>query len=245
MRDLAKFRFIADLVASVRHALQGRDDRDAVEGCQGTPAGGGCSTRAWTRRQRQRDGSTAGGHPRFLGRYLSRHPRPHPGAEVLPQARWTQPPRTPDARSRKLSDRERAGAFPPGLARGDGSRDRASGEAGMVGRGALRRERCIRKCGWPPAAPPSVRRSRHPQRSFVCPATADVRGHRLARGELTTLPARSPTKSAMNRRSARARQRRRTGTCGDAPSSMVRWRSSDQARRSVVCAAGSRCSVQR
>ena len=33
--------------------------------------------------------------------------------------------------------------FVRGLARGDGSGDCASGEAGMVGRGALRRERCL------------------------------------------------------------------------------------------------------
>src|SRR5829696_6528630 len=42
----------------------------------------------------------------------------------------------------------RPGAFPKRFARGDGSRDRASDEAGMVGCGPLRRERCSRKkCG--------------------------------------------------------------------------------------------------
>ena len=47
------------------------------------------------------------------------------------------PARRP-GRSRRVS-REKAGAFSQGLARGDGSRDRASGEAGMVGRGTLRK----------------------------------------------------------------------------------------------------------
>ena len=46
---------------------KGEMTRDAVEGCQGTAAGGGCSTRVWTRRERQREGSAAGGHPHFWG----------------------------------------------------------------------------------------------------------------------------------------------------------------------------------
>src|SRR5215217_609677 len=46
---------------------RGEMTRDAVEWCQGTAVGGGCSTRAWTRRERQRDGSAAGGHENFLG----------------------------------------------------------------------------------------------------------------------------------------------------------------------------------
>jgi len=59
--------------------------------------------------------------------------------------------------------------------REDDSRDRASGEAGMVGCGVLRRERCSRKKrGWPPAALPSACRSRRPQESPVRPASADV-----------------------------------------------------------------------
>ena len=57
----------------------------------------------------------------------------------LSKAHRTQPPRTPDARSCKVSERERAGAFPPRSCEGGGSRDRASGEAGMVGCGALRK----------------------------------------------------------------------------------------------------------
>jgi hypothetical protein len=119
--------------------------RDAVEWCQGTSAGGGCSTRVWTRRQRQRDGSAAGGHPRFLGDTYPAILVPHPGADNLPQAHQSRTPRSPDARSCEAWAREKPGAFAGCLARGVGSRDRASGEAGMVGRGALRRERCIRK----------------------------------------------------------------------------------------------------
>src|SRR5215217_1795937 len=46
---------------------RGEMTRDAVEWCQGTAVGGGCSTRAWTRRERQRDGSAAGGHENFWG----------------------------------------------------------------------------------------------------------------------------------------------------------------------------------
>jgi hypothetical protein len=45
----------------------------------------------------------------------------------------------------------------------------------MVGRGVLRRERCSRqKRGWPPAALPSVYRSRRLQGSPVRPAPADA-----------------------------------------------------------------------
>ena len=83
---------------------------------------------------------------------------------------------------RSLGPREGRGRS-PGTARGDGSRDRASGEAGMVGCGALRRERGFqKKRGWPPAALPSVRRSRGPQGSPVRLTTTDVQdtGSRMA-----------------------------------------------------------------
>ena len=73
-------------------------------------------------------------------------------------------PTKPDARSCEAWARERPGAFAQGLARGDGLRDRASGEAGMVSRGALRRERCLRKNAdgplprFHPAAVPDISR---------------------------------------------------------------------------------------
>jgi hypothetical protein len=75
----------------------------------------------------------------------------------------------------KPGSARRPGACPQRFARGDGSRDRASDEAGMVGCGALRRERCSRKkCGWSHAGLQSVYRSRRPQGSPVRPARADV-----------------------------------------------------------------------
>src|SRR5215217_6185009 len=53
-----------------------------------------------------------GGHENFFGRYLSRHPRSQPGADLLPQANRSRPPRTPDARSGEAWAREKAGGVP-------------------------------------------------------------------------------------------------------------------------------------
>ena len=154
---------------------KGEMTRDAVKWCQGTAAGRGRPTRAWMRRERQGDGSAAGGHVNF---FWDTYPailvpslaatscRKHTGAGLHEH---------PMRDLAKLEPREKAGAFPQEFSRGDGSRDRASGEAGMVGCGAPRRERCSRKKrGWPPAGLPSVCRSRHPQGSPVRPAPADV-----------------------------------------------------------------------
>jgi hypothetical protein len=59
-----------------------------------------------------------------------------------------------------------------------------------------------KKSSWPPAALPSAFRFRHPQRSFVRPATADVRG-RCCTWQLATGSGdvRRATKLAMNRKS--------------------------------------------
>ena len=76
---------------------------------------------------------------------------------------------------RSLDPQEGRGRSRRSSREGDGSRDRASGEAGMVGCGALRRERCSRKkCGWLPAVRPSACSSRRLQGSPVCPASADA-----------------------------------------------------------------------
>ena len=119
----------------------------------------------------------------------------------LPEPHRTRPPRTPDARSCKLSERERAGAFPPRSCEGTvhGIAHQVKPEW-WVARRSGRRWSSLKKCGWPPAALPSVCRSRRPQGSLVRPATADVRGHCVARGELTTVAgdARRATKSAMS-----------------------------------------------
>jgi hypothetical protein len=108
---------------------KGEMTHDAVEWCQGTSAGGGCSTRVWTRWQRQRDGSAAGGHPRFWGRYLSRHPRPTPAPTACRKRTRAGPHEAPMRDLAKPGPARRPGAFARGLARGDSSRDRASGEA--------------------------------------------------------------------------------------------------------------------
>src|SRR5829696_8439302 len=86
--------------------------RDAVEWCQGTAVGGGCSTRAWMRRERQRDGSAAGGHENFFGDTYPAILVPQPGADLLPQADRSRPPRTPDARSGEAWVREKVGGVP-------------------------------------------------------------------------------------------------------------------------------------
>jgi hypothetical protein len=81
----------------------------------------------------------------------------------------------------KAGPAKRPGAFPQRFARGDGSPDHASDEAGMVGCGALRRERCSGKMRMAPCGLPSACRSRRPQGSPVRRA-----GHSVAQGEPTT-----------------------------------------------------------
>jgi hypothetical protein len=93
----------------------------------------------------------------------------------LPEAHRNWRARTPDARSREISDRGRAGAFRCGNATGRFTGLRI-GCSRMAGSGALRGTmRFLKKRGWPPAALSSVRRSRRLQGSPVRPATADVR----------------------------------------------------------------------
>jgi hypothetical protein len=119
----------------------------------------------------------------FSVRYLSRHSRPWLCADGRPQAHRSLAPRSPDAQSCEAWAREKAGGVSTGSRARDGSRDRASGEAGMVGRGALRRERCIRKNAdgplpcFHPAAVPDVSRkaSCAPQRP-TCRDTGAARG---------------------------------------------------------------------
>jgi hypothetical protein len=160
----------------VRITLSGGITRDVVEGCPGTAAGGGCSTCVWTRRERQRNGSAAGGHPRFLGDTYPAIFVPSPTPTSCRKRTGAGLHEHPMRDLAKPGPARRPGAFPRRLARGYGSRDRASDEAGMVGCGALRRERgCQKKRGWPPAELRSACRSRRPQKSPARPATADVR----------------------------------------------------------------------
>ena len=105
---------------------------------------------------------------------------PCPSANIspprcLPEAHRTLPPRTPDARSCRLSERERAGAFTPRSCERTihGIAQQVKPEWWVAGRSG-RRWSSLKKCGWPPAALPSVCRSRHPQKSVVRPATTDV-----------------------------------------------------------------------
>jgi hypothetical protein len=119
----------------------------------------------------------------FFGRYLSRHPRPHPRCR-RPAASAPEPdPTKPRCAILRSMGPRKPGAFAQGLTRGDGSRDRASGEAGTVGRGALRRERCLRKNAdgplprFGPAAVPCIPRNGlcAPQRP-TCMDTGAARG---------------------------------------------------------------------
>jgi hypothetical protein len=92
-----------------------------------------------------------------------------------PKAHQAQPSRTPDARSCEFSERESAGAFPPrsceGKVHGIAHQVKPDGRL----RGAVAAKGFLKKCGWPPAALPSVCRFRRPQGSPVRRATADVR----------------------------------------------------------------------
>jgi hypothetical protein len=133
---------------TARNALQGRDDpgmsRDVVEWCQDTTVGGGRSTHVWMRRERQRDGSAAGGHENFL---------------EIPIPPSTSPARPTCCRKRTgagLHEHLMRDLAKPGPRQGRGVPRRGSRE-GTVRRiahrvkpewwavGALRRERCSRK----------------------------------------------------------------------------------------------------
>jgi hypothetical protein len=102
----------------------------------------------------------------FFGRYLSRHPRPEPSSDAYRKRTGAGLHERPMRDLAKLGPARRPG-FLQRLVRGDGSRDRASDVAGMVGCGALGRERCSRKNAdgplpgfHPPAVPDVLREAR-------------------------------------------------------------------------------------
>jgi hypothetical protein len=194
---------------------------DAVEWCQGTAAGGGCSTRVWTRRERQRDGSAAGGHPRFLKdtypAILVPSPAPTSCRKRTGAGLREHPMRDPA----KLGPREGRGrsrrGSREGRVRGIARRMRPDGGP----RGAAAGKVFQKKCGWPPAGLPSACRSRHPQESPVRPAPADTQNtvSRMVNPAAGSRHAWRATKSAMNRFSfrgpgdrARSRGSARLGT---------------------------------
>jgi hypothetical protein len=83
----------------LRVMLQGRNDPRCSEMVSGHGGGQG-ALHACVDASGTAEGWKRGRGPSaFLGRYLSRHPRPEPGADVLPQAHRSRPPRTTDARS--------------------------------------------------------------------------------------------------------------------------------------------------
>jgi hypothetical protein len=90
---------------------KGEMTRDAVEWCQGTSAGGGCFTRAWTRRQRQRDGSAAGGHPRFWGDTYPAILVPAPASTACRKRTGAGPHEAPMRDLAKPGPARRPGAF--------------------------------------------------------------------------------------------------------------------------------------
>jgi hypothetical protein len=97
---------------SAHHALQGRDD-PRCSGMVSGHSGGQGLLHACVDASGTAEGWKHGRGPSaFLGRHLSRHPRPQPGADVLPQAHRIRPPRTPDARSGEARAREKAGGVP-------------------------------------------------------------------------------------------------------------------------------------
>src|SRR5215213_5845907 len=179
---------------------QGEMTRDAVEWCQGTAVGGGCSTRAWTRRERQRDGSAAGGHENFWGDTYPAILVPSPAPTSCRKRTGAGLHEHPMRDLAKPGPARRPGAFPKRFARGDGSRDRASDGAGMVGCGALRRERCSRKNADGPL--PGLLRLPFPTSPGKLGAPCPCRraGHGVAHGEPATASRHAwrATKSAMN-----------------------------------------------
>jgi hypothetical protein len=122
-------RFIADLAATARHALQGRDD-PRCSGMVSGHAGRRGLLHACVDASATAEGWKRGRGPSaFFGEIPIPPSSSPPGADGLPQAHQSRPPRSPDARSCEAWAREKAGSVRAGLARGDGSRDRASGEA--------------------------------------------------------------------------------------------------------------------
>jgi hypothetical protein len=116
----------------------------------------------------------------------------------LPEALWTQPSRTPDARSCKVSAREMAGAFPPRSCEAtiheiahrvkpDGGLRDAVEVNGVPEK--MRMALCRASIRLPfPTFPGKLCAPRHGGRA----------GHGVARGELATADARRATKSTMN-----------------------------------------------
>jgi hypothetical protein len=137
-------RFIADLAATARHALQGRDD-PRCSGMVSGHAGRRGLLHACVDASATAEGWKRGRGPSAFFGEIPIPPSSSPPRRRRPAASAPEPgPTKPRcAILRSMGPARRPGAVAQGLARGDGSRDRASGEAGMVGRGALRRERCL------------------------------------------------------------------------------------------------------
>jgi hypothetical protein len=129
----------------LRSRFPGREDPRCSGRVSGTSAGRGCSTRVWTRRERQRREARQGAIRIFWE--IPIPPSSSPARRRLPAASAPEPAftNTRCASWRSLGPRETLGVFRRMCARGESSRDRASGEAGMVGCGVLRRERCSKK----------------------------------------------------------------------------------------------------
>jgi hypothetical protein len=130
------------------------------------------------------------GHPRFL-REASMPPKRPVMLNIrrrrrLPEAHRTQPPRTPAARSFKVSVREMAGAFPPRSCEATIYEIAHQVKPDGGPRGALEENGVIEKCGWPPAALGSVCRCRQPQGKLRAPRHGRRAGHGVPRGGLAT-----------------------------------------------------------
>jgi hypothetical protein len=133
----------------------------------------------------------------------------------LPESRRTRPPRPPDARSFKVAAREMAGAFPTRSCEATvheiAHRVKPDGVLRLAAKdhGGSRK-----KCGWPPAALPSVRRSRRLQGSLVPPAATGVRDTVLRVVSSPPADARCATRSTMNRFFGRHSRRRSAAGAG-------------------------------
>jgi hypothetical protein len=163
---------------TARHALQRRNDPRCSEMVSGHGDGRGAlhtcvdasgTAEGWKRGR---------GPSAFLGRYLSRHPRPPPGADALTQAHRSRPPRTPDARSGEAWAGEKARAFPQGFARGTVRRIAHRAKPEWWLRGAAAGKVFRKKRGWPRAGfrastvPDAPTHARRDPRLPPCPDTA-------------------------------------------------------------------------
>ena len=137
--------FIADLVARRASPETGGEftTRNTVSR---TSAVAGRTKLPWGRRERQADGSAAGGHPHFF-RELHR----------LPERPATHHPASPDARSREPSPSHDRGANAPALSRSETLQDRASGIRGGWVRCASGRHRRRRMMGMSMGGPQKMR----------------------------------------------------------------------------------------